>query len=88
MEDENSNLNEKKQFTPTYVYDSNLDHPNYFAKENFIKFLKVVPNQKEVLVISNKNNIILYRNNNSNDSLSTNVVFNKQESHHIYDLDM
>ncbi len=56
-------------YNPFYIYDSIIEHPNMFSvpENNFLKFLKVVPNNKEIICISETNEISLMNLNKSLD---------------------
>lgn len=56
-------------YNPCYIYDSINEYPNMFSipENNFLKFLKVVPNNKEIICISEKNEISLMKFNISSD---------------------
>ncbi len=87
---ENSNfLN--NLITPNYIYDSSIDYPNRFDKENYIKHFKLVPNLNELFLISNENEMSLIKINFENENYSktnTREIFAKKESHYIYDSEM
>jgi hypothetical protein len=74
-------------YTPSFVY-SSLDKAEYDFRrnkpDNFIKFSKFV-NEKEFLLITDDNEIILNKIGENNE---VNKVFTTKESHFIYDFDM
>jgi hypothetical protein len=52
-------------YNPLYIYDSINEYPDMFSfpENNFLKFLKVVPNNKEIISVTEKNELILMKLN-------------------------
>jgi hypothetical protein len=52
-------------YNPLYIYDSINEYPDMFSipENNFLKFLKVVPNNKEIISVTEKNKLILMKLN-------------------------
>lgn len=79
-----------------YFYDSLFEYPDNFKKENFIRNIKVIPNKKEIVVVSNDDIIRLLKFDIDIDkqldiellTAHSEEVFSFNESHHLYDLDM
>ena len=91
-------FNKNNFLTPNCVYDSEVSLKYNFDKENFIKFLKVIPNNEELLIITNKNEILklklfwkenlgLYRGQTALD-ISAEINFKFKETNYVYDFDM
>ena len=55
---ENESLNLIKNLTPKLVYDSSTMLNNKFQGDEYINFLKVLPNSDEFLIITNNNFLI------------------------------
>ncbi len=96
----NENFNKNKFLTPNCVYDSETSLKYNFGGGNFIKFLKILPNNEEFLIITNKNEILklklfceennkfcLFPDQNTSD-ISTEISFKFKETNYIYDFDM
>lgn len=107
FENNNSLLDQNNNtYTPYYLYQSNIDYKynsNPHKEDNFIKFVKFLKNDNELLVITDDNYIDLIRydinpnkeginntdnNTNSAPGISTKQLFKVKENNHIYDYDM
>jgi hypothetical protein len=89
---ENEKFYEIKNLTPNLVFDS-LSMLDYnFQGEEYINFLKVVPNNEEFLIITNQHYLLNYKIKYSNyeetNIPTPNLNFIFRETNYIYDCDM
>lgn len=74
-------------YTPNCVFNSN-DTQFSINKNNFIKFSKFLPNNKELLLITDDDTIYLEEYNLIDNLYDLKNIFKFKENNHIYDFDM
>jgi hypothetical protein len=81
-------------YTPSFIYNSTIDYPSEFIEENYIKNVKMLDNNTEIFLITNKNTMKLMKLNQSTSTSIEGVnfnckdIFSIKESNYIYDYDM
>ena len=89
---ENENNNQIRNLIPNLVFDSlNMLDCNFHG-EDYINTLKVVPNNEEFLITTNKHELLNFKINYFNDTQPDvpipNLNFKFKETNYIYDCDM